>query len=155
MDCENIKIINIKGLINIEGVWKKQGQFEQYRGNVIYFEPLFSIKFIEYIDKKIEWSKSERQFASSPKFYINLYDYDTSKNELPFVYNGEIELGKIFLLTEYIEQKNSIKRYEVYITRDVIKMGRSGIWKIKKKYITEKNEEIISKIQYGRSGIIK
>jgi len=153
MEYENNKIINVNGLINIRGEWIKQGKYEQYQGNIVYIEPLFHISFIEYINKYIKWSKSERRFASFPKFYINLYSYDTKKG-LPFVFNGEIELGKIFLLTEYNELNNNIKWYEIYITRDVIKIGRNGIWKIRKEYINETNEMLINKIQYGRNGII-
>jgi hypothetical protein len=155
MEYENIKLIDITGFINIQGKWTIRTQSINYYGTIIYSEPVFSINFMEYVNKKIEWSKSERQFALSPKFYINIYNYDINKNGLPFVFNGDIELGKIFLLTEYGELENNLKRYNIYITRDVIKIGRNGIWKIKREYINETNENLINKIQYGRSGIIE
>ena len=113
MEYENTKIINIDGIIEIEGKWTRKNEAEYiYNGKVIYSEPLFNIRFIEYV-------------------------------------------GKIFLLTEYGEPNNLERRHEIYITRDIIKMGRNGIWKIKNGYINEYNENLIKNIQYGRSGIIK
>jgi hypothetical protein len=158
MEYENTKIINIDGIIEIEGKWTRKNEAEYiYNGKVIYSEPLFNIRFIEYVGKKIEWSKSERFSAKSPKIYINMYHFldIIKKNGLPYVYNGKVELGKIFLLTEYGESNNLERRHEIYITRDIIKMGRNGIWKIKNDYINEYNENLIKNIQYGRSGIIK
>ena len=115
MEYENTKIINIEGLINIQGKWIEKGQLKHYDGIVIYAEPLFSIRFTEYADKKIEWLKSERRIDFPTKFYINLYNYN---KELPFVYNGDVELGKIFLLVEF---KSHTKRYEVYIQCQQVK----------------------------------
>jgi hypothetical protein len=155
MEYVDKKIININGIMNIRGTWTQKRDSEYiYNGDVIYSEPLFSINFIEYVGNKIEWTKSERGFSLSPKIYLNMYHYKNfiKENGLPDIYNGEMELGKIFLLTKYGKK---IERYEIYITKNVIKIGRNGIWKIRTEYINETNEKIISKIQYGRSGKIK
>ena len=156
MEYENIKVIDIDGVINIQGNWEKKNEVYIYNGNINYIEPLFSILFFEYIDKKIVWTKSERFSTGSPKIYLNMWQYKDYIKQMgiPDVFNGNVELGKIFLLTEYGDNDNRVKCYVIYMTRNVIKIGRNGIWKIKKDYVNSMNEKLINKIQYGRTGVI-
>ncbi|GMO60507.1 MAG: hypothetical protein Ta2A_06600 [Treponemataceae bacterium] len=156
MQYENQKIIDIAGTVHIDGAWTQKRENEYiYTGNVTTgnavndIEPLFHITFIEYSDGQIEWTKSERCNAASPKIYINLYHYAgvVKKYGLPDVFTGEAELGKLFLLTRYGEQKNAIKHYELYVGEHCIKMGRNGVWHIRDTYICKNNADCATFIQ--------
>jgi hypothetical protein len=151
MEYENIKIINMGGIVNICGEWDKNywdnSQYK-YSCKVEYSEKLFYYDFFEYTDK-IKWYKRQESIVS---VNIHIKKDVVGKNGFPNVFNGKTELGKLFLLAEY----DGIKRYLLFLTKDVVKvdMKRDYIWRIKKQYINETNESLINKINVHRKGII-
>jgi hypothetical protein len=144
MEIENIKIIDTNEILNI--VAELTGPY-RYEIKKEYPEPLFYIDFVERNNGLIVWGKNEMR---------NSIQYQIVKNrELVNLYNERIEIGKIVLLTAINETSDFIKRYRMYLTKKYIKIGRNRIWKIKKEYINTMNKNIVNKIQYGRTGVIK
>jgi hypothetical protein len=161
MEYVNRKVFNIDGTVDIYGKWKKHwfdNNIYTYDCKVEYPNQLFYYSFFEY-DDKIEWHKNQRIWITPDKnikdmVYISLEIHKDSitKNGFPEVYNGKMDLGKLFLFAEY----NGIKRYLLFLNEDAVKMDRKReyIWRIRKSYINEENEILLNKIRVHRKGII-
>jgi len=177
MNLLNRTVINfLDRNININGNWvNKYESQKRWEGQALSEEPMVSISFLE-CGNKITWVKSERNSERNHEINISIFNYDNIEldvqfnyrfnhggayfrsrieniNYFPKMYVGNISIGKISLICHF-EGKPELKLYCLFVPLQIIKIGRNGIWHIRKANLNLIDNSFLSIFQYGRKGII-
>ncbi len=162
--------------IKITGSWEK-GLRRDWKGCAISSEPIVAVVMIKVGDV-IEWCKSERGNANGQPIRLLLSPYDNDNLDVQVNYSVggghaisrcqtptnaylpentnklEISTGiieKIFT----VEGSKTIELYTLFISALDVKVGRNGLWSVRKEYQDKLPEPFNKILTHGRNGKIQ
>jgi hypothetical protein len=156
--------------LSIAGEWLSNTSHE-WKGEIEYVEPLFSISFLESADS-IKWIKSDNEKTNGHRIGIKLFrqinqnevqfsfNFNNSvdrmwtipnlPNDKPIIYN-KCDIGKICLIAEMNGNPN-LKLYALFIPRSITKIGKNGLWHLKEELLEDVPNSYKDILRFGRTG---
>ncbi len=170
------QLISIKQqTVNISGSWVKTKPAD-WVGIAHSNQPIVAVSFLKY-QNEISWCKSDREQIDGQQLRLLLGWYDNfgfdvqvnfgvgshviSRTLLPeptylpsILSVASCVTGSMFKFT-LVEGSPPIECWALFLDRSDVKMGRHGLWHLRRELSTNIFEPLKSILSYGRTGAVK
>ena len=159
--------------VRVDGSWQ-ESRMRDWKGIAISTEPLVALVLLRF-ENKVEWCKSERGNPDGQPVRLLLSPYDSEKLDVQINFSvggGHVRSRSIVSSDTYkpkllelnnistgvfykmfdVKGSRNIELYSLFLAASDVKVGRNGLWHIRKEHQENVEEPLARILSFGRNG---